>query len=256
MAGPVAPRTGRSPAISVEIARTIVATGFAIGLFAWLAGVAALARAAASTPRPAPDSDLGFGATGGFEPEADEGGPAPAERVAGAIEVEGHPADLADRAAATLAAMGGEGFGPVRVLSRTDNRVDFVGLHRPGGSASARVVRGQLRLEPAAEHGRTRVEYAVDPETSKLLLHFGAGISALGLAILVGLSWGLWTYVAESPNPGVRAQTVQIIQVMHALWPPFMMAWVSRSRQASLRGAVEGLVGDLPYSLPRGGARA
>jgi len=203
----------------------------------------------------APDSDLDFAAPGGFDPEADEGGPAPAERVAGAIEVEGRPADLADRAAATLAAMGREGFGPVRVLSRTDNRVDFVGLHRPGGSASARVVRGQLRLEPAAEHGRTRVAYAVGLETSKLLLRFGAGISALGLATLVGLSWGLWTYVADSPNPGVRAQSVQIIQAIHLLWPPFLMAWLYRSRQASLRGVVEGLVGNLPYSLPRGGAR-
>lgn len=241
--------------MSVEIARTIVAIGFAIGLIAWLAGVAALARAAASPPRATLDSNLGFGAPGGFHPEADEGGAAPAEQIAGAIEVEGHPADLADRAAATLAAMGREGFGPVRVVSRTDNRVEFVGLHRPGGSASARVVRGQLRLEPAAEHGRTRVEYAVDPEASQLLLRFGAGISALGLSILIGLSWGLWTYVADSPNPGMRAQSVQIIQVMHALWPPFLLAWLYRSRQASLRGVVEGLVGNLPYSLPRGGAR-
>jgi hypothetical protein len=238
-----------------EIARTIVATGFAIGLIAWLAGVAALARAAASTPGAAPESDPGFGAPGGFNPGADEVGAAPAERIAGAIEVEGHPAGLADRAAATLAAMGREGFGPVRVLSRTDHRVDFVGLHRSGGSASAWVVRGQLRLEPAAEHGRTRVEYAVDPATSKLLLRFGAGISAVGLAILVGLSWGLWTYVADSPNPGVRAQSVQIIRVMHALWPPFLLAWLHRSRQASLRGLVDGLVGNLPYSLPHGGAR-
>ncbi len=43
-------------------------------------------------------------------------------------------------------------------------------------------------------------------------------------AVLVGVTALVWLLAARSEDPGVRWQTLQMVQVGHALWPPFLVA--------------------------------
>jgi hypothetical protein len=42
--------------------------------------------------------------------------------------------------------------------------------------------------------------------------------------VVVGVGYVLLRYAAPSANPGVRWQCVQILQIAHALWPPFLVS--------------------------------
>jgi hypothetical protein len=41
-------------------------------------------------------------------------------------------------------------------------------------------------------------------------------------ATIVGVATALWYFAAPSPAPGARWQAVQVVQMVHALWPPFL----------------------------------
>jgi hypothetical protein len=79
------------------------------------------------------------------------------------------------------------------------------------------------------------------------LLWGGGVFLALGLLTLVGLFWFLYRYVATNPDPGIRWQTVQMIQAVHFLWPPFLFAHLYRRVGRAVRAGVDGLVHNLPY---------
>lgn len=47
-------------------------------------------------------------------------------------------------------------------------------------------------------------------------------VFGVGLPVLVLVSSLIWTLVVNSPNPAVRWQVLQTMQVAHAMWPPFL----------------------------------
>ena len=64
-----------------------------------------------------------------------------------------------------------------------------------------------------------------------------AVVQLLGLAaILIGF-WLIGTYVVPNPNPAIRGQTFQMLQVVHFLWPPFLFGWLHRLRYTAVQSA-------------------
>ena len=69
---------------------------------------------------------------------------------------------------------------------------------------------------------RTRIEYAIDVPSGRVLIAFGWLFITLGLAALSAGCWIMLAYVIPSPNLSVRGQALQMVQVAHFLWPPFL----------------------------------
>src|SRR5947209_7184985 len=98
-----------------ETGKLVVVATTAIGLVAWLAGLAAMLRAAREW-REATLADADR-----FDPEADRS----PGMVVGGDEVDGHPEDLAGKLTRLLAREGMGPFGPVKITSAEGGVVAF-----------------------------------------------------------------------------------------------------------------------------------
>jgi len=72
-------------------------------------------------------------------------------------------------------------------------------------------------------------------------------IQLLGLVALGVGFWLIRTCVVTHPNPGVRAQAVQMVQAVHFLWPPFLCGALYRRGRSTIRNGFEVLIHNLPY---------
>lgn len=50
-----------------------------------------------------------------------------------------------------------------------------------------------------------------------------AMILGLGLPLLLVGGLAMWVYVVNNPNPAIRAQVLQTLQISHVLWPPYLL---------------------------------
>lgn len=170
----------------------------------------------------------------------DEPADARTDALFGSAEIEGDTAELASTVAAVLA--NDERFGPIKIVEASDNCVIF---ERPvAGGCRPRRCTLTFRAAPA---GRCRVEWNVDLSVARLLLRAGFLVQALGLVAIVVGFWALKTYVVASPSPAIRAQAVQMVQVIHFLWPPFLLGALYRGAARGLSSRLEALVSNLPY---------
>ncbi len=109
------------------------------------------------------------------------------------------------------------------------------------GTQEGRQVTEQAEDRVVVAHGRARLHLVLARDTAGPTLEVSAdlsvwrrrllqasGIIVFGVApaVLVGLGAGLYYLAAASPNSGVRWQTVQIVQCVHVLWPPFLLSSV------------------------------
>jgi hypothetical protein len=163
--------------------------------------------------------------------------------VRGSAEVDGQPAQLAAKAAAHLAGRGMAMLGPVKILEQTDQRVAFEAAPHLGG----RFVRhGVIEFQERGP-GRTQIDYTimVPKRTGLLAAAWIVQIAGL-LALVIGFAV-LHLWVAPHPNPAVHWQSVQMLQVVHLLWPPFLLAGLYRRVQTQVRTTMDTLVHNLPY---------
>jgi hypothetical protein len=168
--------------------------------------------------------------------------------IAGEAEVEGRPEELSEKLARLLARDGMGPFGPVKIVAcdRTELVFEPAGA-APGSPGYAAGVRGgRFRFTPTGK--QTRIEYAIEAPSGRVLIAIGWLFVLLGLAALVAGSWAMWTFVVPSPNPGVRGQAIQMVQIVHLLWPPFLFAAVSRQPARMIQSRVSAMVHNLPYS--------
>lgn len=209
-----------------------------LGALIWVAGLAFVWRATRAI------RERDQSAATRFEVEE----PSPAGRLAGEAEVDGRPEDLSTKLAALLAREGLAPFGPVRILSCDSRGLDFetTGSMGSGGGLDGKVRRGQFRFTPVGS--RTRIEYAIEVPSGRVLLGIGWLFVALGLAALVGGCWLMFAFVVSSPNPNVRTQAFQMVQAVHLLWPPFLFATLARQPARMIEARVSALVHNLPYS--------
>ena len=224
--------------MDTETARSVLYAITAIGFVVWLVGaqfVGATIRSERNASRQTMN-DFGLEA-------------APSGRLlVGQIEVEGQPAALSAKATSALVKSGQGPLGPVKILSKTDKRLVFEGagqnaLGQPGWQL---VGRGEMQFTVAGA-SRTAIAYAVELSSGRWLLTCALVFNALGLAaLLVGFGLML-TFVLPNPNPAVRAQTAQMVQAIHFLWPPFLFVALYRQGRRAARNAFEVFVHNLPY---------
>jgi hypothetical protein len=140
-------------------------------------------------------------------------------------------------------------LGPVKIVAcdRAELVFEPAGAGTVGsGYPQMGVHRGRFRF--VATGSRTRVEYAIAAPSGRFLIAFGWLFVAMGLAALVAGCWLMFTYVIPNPNPSVRGQAFQIVQVVHLLWPPFLFAALSRQPARWISARADALVTNLPYA--------
>jgi hypothetical protein len=219
-----------------ETAQTVLYAIAAVAFIVWLAGLLFVV-ASSRLPKAAPAERFELA------------GPSLANAVTGTAEIEGRPAELAAKAASILAKGNAGPVGPMKVLERADDRVVFEGLSLdPAAPSLGRFVRqGEIRFASAGMD-RTRVDYRIDVTSGRGLLRAAAVVQLLGLIALVAGFWLIRTYIVPKANPGIRGQTFQMIQVVHFLWPPFLLAGLYRLRVRAVPRAFDALIHNLPYT--------
>jgi hypothetical protein len=219
--------------MDVHTAHLVLYCLTAVALVAWAAGLRFLI-ASARQPHVAEAFDA---------PEPSGGLP-----VQGTAEVDGRPEDLSLRAASIMAKGIAGQLGPMRIVDRTADRVIFEG--DPMGVGLGRYIRQGAFHFAASGANRTRIDYALKVSQAKGLLWAGAICQMLGLlAIAIGF-FLVRTYVIDNANPAIRAQSVQMVQVSHFLWPPFLFGALYRRGPGALRGAMDTFVRNLPFCEP------
>jgi hypothetical protein len=63
----------------------------------------------------------------------------------------------------------------------------------------------------------------------------------------LGCSWAVFTYLVSAPEPAVRWQTLQMLQVVHFLWPPFLFGALYRRGMKEVTAQFEAVAYNLPY---------
>ena len=107
------------------------------------------------------------------------------------------------------------------ILERRDNRILFqIGSFKTEMTLEDRYEGVHIRaLTDASDVGRRR----------SLIVGTIVGLMIpLVIAIVAGI---LWKYVAASPNKAVRWQVFQIVQLLHILWPPFLVTTLFRKQR-------------------------
>lgn len=221
-----------------DVARVVLYGIATAGCIAWAAGL--LFLLASARPRRAVIDDLGTLSA--------ESGQARAAWQTGSIEVEGQPGILASRAARTLARGDFQGIGPVKIIEKTDTHLV---LERAGQELAQRPANHWYRRAElwftAQGSGRTRVDWAVEPRSAGWVLWLGGGFLIAGLLALVIGFWAIDTYVVSSAEPGLRWQTIQMVQAVHFLWPPFLFGVLYRRMTRGAAAALATLANNLPY---------
>jgi len=222
-----------------ETARIAVIGIASAGAIVWMAALAAMIRA--SRERQARIQLAGE--------RFDIDGPNSGGTIVGEVEVQGRPEDLSAKLASLLARDGLGPIGPVKILGCDRKEVAFEAAGPAAGPGQGQpgtlIRRGRFRLEPIGS--RTRIAYAIETSSSRILLMIGWLFVVLGLAALVVGVWLLLTLVVASPSAAVRAQSVQMFQAIHFLWPPFLFAHLTRQPVKFVRSRVDALIHNLPY---------
>ena len=140
----------------------------------------------------------------------------------GTVDVAGKPAELTATALSQIAANQTGTLGTLRILEKADNQITIQGVpsENPLESSSRHIQQGKLIFSNSMT-GHTQVDYVVIVGNSiRVLLLVGALMQVLGLiAICTGFVLIL-TLVIPEPFPAIRWQTLQMMQVVHFLWPP------------------------------------
>lgn len=123
----------------------------------------------------------------------------------------------------------------VRVERVDPGRVEF---RIPRDTGLLPFVRGLVgRLDVRVEGGGARVLGFTDNRGVRrsaviaLAIALGVGLPVVALITLL-----LVRFVVGSADPGVRWQVLQVLQVVHVLWPPWLLLWVGGRYQRVVEG--------------------
>jgi hypothetical protein len=185
---------------------------------------------------------------GSREGGSDGGGASDNRRLSGSAEVEGEARSLGAKAASLLAKGTLLPFLPVKILEKSEDHIQFERIAPgPGRKSGGGWLRQGLLCFTPLRQGRARIEWAVELPPTNWLLWAGGLFQVVGLIALVTGCWAIYTYVVSSPNPEVRWQTLQMLQVCHFLWPPFLFGATYRRGRQEIAARFEALASNLPY---------
>jgi len=221
-----------------DTAKVVLIGITALAVIVWLMGFSFLASSARKAQ---PE-----GGVGGSEVE--DSGSSKTNVLTGVAEVEGQAGLLAARTASLLARLALFPNVPLKIVEKSDSHVRFERLE-PGaeGQVGDRWLRqGQFSFVPLSG-GRSRVEWAVELANMLWLLRLGALFQVAGLIGIIAGCWVILNYVVASPDPSLRWQTVQMVQVVHFLWPPFLFGALYRRGRRDVAARLQALANNLPY---------
>jgi hypothetical protein len=168
--------------------------------------------------------------------------PAPANIIYGTAEVAGNAGELSQKAAGLLAAKS------VKIFERTDEMIDFETPSEamPGQNVMMPSVHGQMRFTPVSAQS-TRVDYAIAKPHMKIMLILGFGCLGMGFAAIVGGFMAIYFLVVPSQFEAMRWQTLQMMQVAHFLWPPFLFGGLYRKSVSIIKVQFDTFIQNLPF---------
>lgn len=200
-----------------EIAKLIFVAIMTAGFFVWLLSLAMTLRVGRAT------AEQDWRALDNI---AEPGGAV----ETGARTVSGEPGALSKALARSLTQLNIGGFNSLfEIVERSDRRV----LVKKTGPLICNQPVGMYFSEAEIgfedqRNGTVRVSYqlrydrlAKRLKSIALIIIFLAGLPAM--LIVGGI---IWYVVIPSPNPAVRWQVFQTFQIVHALWPPYLLFWL------------------------------
>ena len=149
------------------------------------------------------------------------------EPVNGELEVDAAPATLVRRAKSLLAR--GLDRSPLSGITLLEAHPDAVVWE--GGEGRMRHT-GSLRVAATSGSERSRVAWQLETRTA--LVTVGHWLVALAGLAIIGLHQLLLHVVLAAEDPWVRPQVLQMLQVVHFLWPPFLLAGLARATRTRL----------------------
>jgi hypothetical protein len=214
--------------MSTEAAQTILAAAMMVCSFVWLVGLWFLVGSYRTNRTEQPEDHFAHSEQ------------LPSHWFLGSVEVDGQPNALVDKTASILVC---QSPGSLKILERSNDRLAFEWV---GPLLAGQPQRGQLRFA-AQGSGRTRIDYAIEPSAHPWLLWLGVSFQLCGLIALVVGGWVIYEYCLPSPDPQIRAQAIQMVQVVHFLWPPFLFGGLYRQRKRAAKEGFEVLLRNLPF---------
>lgn len=93
---------------------------------------------------------------------------------------------------------------------------------------------------------RARVEWEIVANRPALLWTARVVVAA-GAVVTVGLWYALHEFAVPNTDDGFRAQVVQMVQAIHVLWPPFLLAGLARRFRREPAEEVRRAVQNAPF---------
>ena len=156
---------------------------------------------------------------------------------------EGLAATIAERLAAVSLPAGAS---PVMITERTAEKVAFERM--PGGRGLRVLDSGVITLERTG--GGTRVRYALSlgrfariMRTVTYLVCFAyGGLFVIGAPVVIG------AFVIRHEDPQVRWQVIQTVQMIHGVWPPFLIGALCSRLSDGAVGQFRGMLVNLAHT--------
>ncbi|MDX1594288.1 MAG: hypothetical protein R3298_08565 [Gammaproteobacteria bacterium] len=149
---------------------------------------------------------------------------------------------------------------PARALARSLYLVVGATRVRRRGERGLLLALGgcSARLEFAPGDGGTELTAELDWTRGARMFLFMMGLLVLVVqpAVILGIGGTLWHWFASDPTAEGRRTALQVLQVVHVLWPPFLVHFLHRHLRRQARQVIDQLVGDLAVPDGAGVSRA
>lgn len=220
--------------MSEEVARWIAYSILAIASVAWLVAVYYVRGAWRLPTLPKPtEEQLIFDPGPAAKSEAGQGGE---------VRISGRPTQLSRRLAARLSQPGGPGtLGVLSVSQPAEDTVLAEQLEAMGFPFESCLVLF------TADGADCVARYVIRSRPNRWLAVLAHGFLILGMGAIVGMGWLMEALVIPNPLPGVRWQVFQSLQVVHFLWPPFLLASLDRRYRRAVATRIEAMLSGLPF---------
>jgi hypothetical protein len=169
----------------------------------------------------------------------------------GSVDLPGTPQEVSERIAKALVA--GTATVTTRILEADSHVVrarlrPVVSGSRRGRSSIGESGGAHLVCHIDQRMDGCRVDYSLDAaELGANLRSITALVLGLGSCAIVAAAVLFPLVVIPSENPAIRGQTAQVLQLVHFLWPPFLLSFQARrARTAATEHAMD-LMSNLPY---------
>lgn len=171
---------------------------------------------------------------------------APLQR--GTVALDCPPEEASQRLARQLASSGGPMIG--RILEASPRRVSAelrpTVPNRRGDRYTSTTALLSCEIDPRMQG--CEISYTLDARalakgletTTMVLLLVGSFVIVLAAVLFPSL-------VLRSENVAIRAQAVQVVQLVHFLWPPFLLTWQARRLRAAVIDRTVDVMSNLPW---------